>query len=247
MRQVDRRAAGGFGIPEIVLMENAGLRLFDALCALYPDLARRRLLLLCGRGNNGGDTLVLARHLSNAGVPFRTLLFGRPGELRGSAGINLNAARRLGVEGRPGPGASHWRGVRGGRRALLPARPRDGHKGDFGHVLIIAGSRGKGGAARMAALAALRSGCGLVTAAVPASLVNRLLPGAMEVMTEPLDETPEGTLAWSALPRLLRLTEGKRAIALGPGVTTHPETKRLVRALARRVRVPMGIDADALN
>jgi NAD(P)H-hydrate epimerase len=359
MRQVDRRAAGVFGIPEIVLMENAGLRLFDALRALYPDLARRRLLLLCGRGNNGGDTLVLARHLSNAGVPFRTLLFGRPGELRGSAGINLDAARRLGIEVRPVPGASHWRKVRGwlrdadlmvdgilgtglsrpvagflarvfgevnetradvvavdipsglsgdsaaipgpaiaadhtvtfcrpkvphvfppgrdrcgrvlvadisippaavaargpglellrpaGMRALLPRRAPDGHKGDYGHVLVIAGSRGKGGAARMAALGALRAGCGLVTAAVPASLVNRLLPGAMEVMTEPLDETAEGTIAWSALPRLLALAEGKRAVALGPGLTTHPETKKLVRALARRVRVPMVIDADGLN
>jgi NAD(P)H-hydrate epimerase len=86
-----------------------------------------------------------------------------------------------------------------------------------------------------------------VTAAVPASLVNRLLPGAMEVMTEPLDETAEGTIAWSALPRLLALAEGKRAVALGPGLTTHPETKKLVRALARRVRVPMVIDADGLN
>ena len=359
MRQVDRRAAGVFGIPEIVLMENAGLRLLDALRALYPDLERRRVLLLCGRGNNGGDTLVLARHLSNAGVPFRALLFGRPGDVRGSAGVNLEAARRLGIEVRPVPGPAHWRRVRGwlrdadlmvdgilgtglsrpvtgflarvigevnearsdvvavdipsglsgdssaipgpaiaadhtvtfcrpkvphvfppgrdrcGRvlvadisippaavaargpgleilrpaamRALLPRRPRDGHKGDFGHVLVIAGSRGKGGAARMAALGALRAGCGLVTAAVPASLVNRLLPGAMEVMTEPLDETAEGTIAWSALPRLLMLAEGKRAIALGPGLTTHPETKRLVRALARRAGVPMVIDADGLN
>jgi NAD(P)H-hydrate epimerase len=144
-----------------------------------------------------------------------------------------------------GPGLELLRAAE--MRALLPPRPRDGHKGDFGHVLVIAGSRGKGGAARMAALGALRAGCGLVTAAVPAGLVNRLLPGAMEVMTEPLDETPAGTIAYSALPRLLELAEGKRAVALGPGLTTHPETKRLVRALARRLRVPMVIDADGLN
>src|SRR5512146_207149 len=97
MRQVDRRSAGVFGIPEIVLMENAGLRLYDALRSLYPDLSRRRLLLLCGRGNNGGDTLVLGRHLRNAGVSFRTLLFARPEEVGGSAGVNLAAARRLGI------------------------------------------------------------------------------------------------------------------------------------------------------
>src|SRR5262245_48032039 len=112
MRQVDRRAAGSFGIPEIVLMENAGLRLYDALRGLYPDLARRRLVLLCGRGNNGGEPCVLARYLQNAGVPFRTVLFGRPGDLRGSAAINLESARRLGIAITPVPGPAAWGRVR---------------------------------------------------------------------------------------------------------------------------------------
>jgi NAD(P)H-hydrate epimerase len=132
-------------------------------------------------------------------------------------------------------------------RRALPQRRRDSHKGDFGHVLVVAGSRGKGGAARLAALAALSAGCGLVTAAVPMSLMGSFVRGAMEVMTEGLDETDDGTIAGSALPRLKRLLAGKRAVAVGPGLTTHPETRRLVRDLIASVRVPLVLDADGLN
>jgi NAD(P)H-hydrate epimerase len=131
--------------------------------------------------------------------------------------------------------------------AALPHRRPDSHKGDFGHVLVVAGSRGTGGAARMTCLAALRAGCGLVPAAIPASVQGRLVGGAMEAMTEGMPETREGTLAYSSLPRLIRLLQGKRAVALGPGLTTHPETKKLVRAVIRRVGVPLVLDADGLN
>src|SRR6266571_732538 len=97
MRNVDRRASSRFGLPEIVLMENAGLRLFQILQDIEPDLTSRSLLLLCGRGNNGGDTFVLARHLHNHGIPFAALLFGRRDEVRGSAAVNLRALARVGV------------------------------------------------------------------------------------------------------------------------------------------------------
>jgi NAD(P)H-hydrate epimerase len=132
-------------------------------------------------------------------------------------------------------------------RLALPVRRPDSHKGDYGHVLVVAGSRGKGGAARLSALGALRAGAGLVTAAVPESLTTRFLPGAMEVMTEGLEETSEGTIARRALPRLRRLLDGKRAVAIGPGLTTHEETSALVRELVGAVRVPLVLDADGLN
>ena len=130
---------------------------------------------------------------------------------------------------------------------LIPKRRPDSHKGDYGHALVIAGSRGKGGAARLAALGALRAGCGLVTAAVPRGLQAGFVSRAMEVMTDGLPETADGTLAESGLQHLLSLLEGKQAIALGPGLTTHPETTRLVREVVRRARVPVVLDADGLS
>ena len=109
MRQVDRRTVREFGVPELVLMENAGLRLLGFLQGTYPELMRLQLLLLCGRGNNGGDALVLARHLHNQGVPFRVVLFGRPGDVRGSAAVNLGAVQRLGIEVLSVVGTKGWR------------------------------------------------------------------------------------------------------------------------------------------
>src|SRR4029077_17394235 len=96
MRRIDRRAARSFGVPEIVLMENAGLQLFETLQRIDGDLKSRGILLLCGKGNNGGDTFVLARHLHNQGIPSPALLFGRRRDVRGSAAVNLRALERLG-------------------------------------------------------------------------------------------------------------------------------------------------------
>ena len=109
MRAIDRRAIGAFGLPEVVLMENAGLQLLTYLCGAYPDLAVRRLLLLCGPGNNGGDTFVLARHLRNRGHRFEALLFGRRREVRGSAAMNLKALEKLGVSPREVRTPADWR------------------------------------------------------------------------------------------------------------------------------------------
>ena len=97
MRAVDRRAVGSFGVPELVLMENAGLRMADVLFAVIPDLPRRRVLTLCGRGNNGGDGFVVARHLAMRGVDVRVLLFARRRQVEGPAAANLEAARRRGI------------------------------------------------------------------------------------------------------------------------------------------------------
>jgi ADP-dependent NAD(P)H-hydrate dehydratase / NAD(P)H-hydrate epimerase len=359
MRDIDRRAVRAFGIPEVVLMENAGLQLFAFLRRTFRDLPARRLLLLCGGGNNGGDTLVLARHLRANSLPYKALLFGRGRNLGGSAGINLGILRRQGaapgevrriedwrsarriladsdvvvdgilgtglsrpVQGLlktvfqdvndadaevvavdvpsglsgdtaevPGPciaadytvtfarpkiphlfppaealcGDLHVADIsipreavieqkarldlleRGDLVPLVPVRRADSHKGTFGHVLIVAGSRGKGGAARLASLGALRAGAGLITAAVPAGIQAGFVSHAMEVMTEALPETPEGSLASGGLPHLLRLLSGKRALAIGPGLTSNPETRKLVQELVARARLPVVLDADGLN
>jgi len=130
---------------------------------------------------------------------------------------------------------------------LLPVRRADTHKGDYGHVLVVAGSRGKGGAARMTSMAALRAGCGLVTAAVPRSLQDQFVQRAMEVMTEGLPETGSGSLAARGAGEILRLLKGKSVLALGPGLTGHAEVRQLIRDVVARTRVPVVLDADGVN
>ncbi len=142
------------------------------------------------------------------------------------------------------PEAALWTPAAAGAR--LPARPRAGHKGSFGHVLVVAASRGKTGAAALASQAALRSGAGLVTLACPASLHGILEEKCTEAMTEPLPDTGEGALAEAARAPALRLGRERDAVALGPGVGRDPETGALVRALAEELRKPLVIDADGL-
>jgi ADP-dependent NAD(P)H-hydrate dehydratase / NAD(P)H-hydrate epimerase len=129
-----------------------------------------------------------------------------------------------------------------------PRRP-DAHKGNFGHVLVIAGSLGKTGAAAMSARAALRAGAGLVTVGTPQSALPIVAGLGLEFMTEPLPETPVGTISRRALDagQLERLLAGKSLVALGPGLGGDPETVEFVREFVRRVELPMVIDADGLN
>ncbi len=131
---------------------------------------------------------------------------------------------------------------------FFPDRNSESHKGDFGHLLIIAGSVGKVGAAALVGHAALRAGCGLVTVAVPRSAYSAL-PGNMlpELMVEPLPDTPEGTFAEEARESIKQLMEGKTALAVGPGISTHPETIALIKWLVSSSPLPMVIDADGLN
>jgi NAD(P)H-hydrate epimerase len=131
------------------------------------------------------------------------------------------------------------------------ARPRrpDAHKGNFGHVLILAGSVGKTGAAALAATAALRVGAGLVTVATAASALPIVASLGMEYMTEPLPATEAGTISLRALEqgRLDKLLEAKSVLAIGPGIGNVPETAELVRILVNRRQVPVVLDADGLN
>ena len=110
-------------------------------------------------------------------------------------------------------------------RHFLPYRPIDSHKGDFGHLFVVAGSVGKTGAAALAGEAAMRVGAGLVTVGVPASLNPILEIKLTEPMTLPLAE-PEGVqaLGQRALEEIAAAMPGKTALAIGPGLGTHPET-----------------------
>lgn len=129
----------------------------------------------------------------------------------------------------------------------FPPRRREAHKGEFGHVLVIAGSLGKAGAAGLAGMAALRTGAGLVTVACPRSIQATVAGFAPEVMTEGLPETDEGTIAISAGSKAQTLFHGKDAIVLGPGLSQNPQTAEFVRHLVASSPLPLVLDADGLN
>jgi NAD(P)H-hydrate epimerase len=133
-------------------------------------------------------------------------------------------------------------------RALLPPRPFGSHKGTFGHLLVLAGSEGKTGAAAMAAEAGLRAGAGLVTLGLPASL-NDIMEGKLtEAMTLPLPEAVGSRALGAAAQKLIMdFLDGKFTLALGPGIGTHPETRKLVGRLVHDLGCPMVIDADGVN
>jgi NAD(P)H-hydrate epimerase len=147
------------------------------------------------------------------------------------------------------PGVEHegelW--TRAGAGARLPARPPAGHKGSFGHALVIAGSEGKTGAAALAAAGAGRVGAGLVTVACPAGVNDILEVKCTEAMTVALPDTSAREFAASGEDALVELAAERDAVGLGPGVGRSEETLKLVRALAARIEQPMAIDADALR
>ena len=134
-------------------------------------------------------------------------------------------------------------------RKFLPPRPSQSHKGDFGHVVLVAGSRGMSGAAILAARAALRAGAGLVTAAVPESQQPIVAAAVPEALTLPLAETSGGSLRAESLGRLLAAhrSRGFTALAIGPGLGAHPDTARAVIGALGSLLIPAVVDADALN
>ena len=359
MRDLDLFSIERMGIPGPVLMENAARGAFCVLQRCFPDWRKRRIAVFCGRGNNGGDGLVLARYILERGGSAQVFLTARLEDVTGDARFALESFLRtggelsiVGSEGGPSPeglrlsdyglivdallGTGLQREVREplasiiramnssqvpvlsvdipsglcsdtgrplgiaveatvtvtfafpklghflypGRKlsgelyvvdigiprkateelkpqcllvtpqmlkgALRPREP-DSHKGNFGHVLVIAGSAGKTGAGVMASEAALRVGAGLVTMAVPKSLNLAMEARLTEVMTLPLPEGEEQSLSLEALDRILEELGGKNCVALGPGISTLGETPALAREIARRVPLPMVIDADGLN
>jgi NAD(P)H-hydrate epimerase len=130
---------------------------------------------------------------------------------------------------------------------LFQPRVRDSNKGLYGHVLVIAGGRGKTGAASMSGIAALRAGAGLATVASAESAIGQIASHAPELMTEPLPETGNGSVSMRGLDRLSALVEKKNVVALGPGMGQDPETAQLIRRLVNELPRPMVVDADGLN
>lgn len=358
MQNIDRRAAEEYGIPTLLLMENASLGVCRLVEEMYGPVKGKKITIVCGKGNNGGDGLAAARQLHNRGARVQAYLLSEQSALKGDAAVNLEIALKMGIElysrdrydmqglrialnhshviidailgtglsapvigeyaeviglindsGRPVvavdiptginsdtgevmgsavkaaataalaipkrghllyPGAEftgrlHVTDISIPRaaiekeeiylhlltekdmRELIPSRPEESHKGSFGHVLVIAGSIGKGGAAAMTALACLRSGAGLVSLAVPESVQPIVAAKVTEVMTSPLAETAEKSIALSAMEEIVGLARDKEVVAIGPGLTTHKETTEMIRQLISEIMVPIVVDADAIN
>lgn len=129
----------------------------------------------------------------------------------------------------------------------LPRRPADSHKGSCGHALIVAGGPGRAGAAILAARAAVRFGAGLVTIAVPSSLLSLVDAGSLESLTLALPAGPEGELAQEAAELVLKAAEGKDSLALGPGLGQSPGAQAAIREIVLRCPLPLVLDADGLN
>jgi NAD(P)H-hydrate epimerase len=357
MREADRRTIEEIGLPGPVLMENAGAAVAAAIDARYAGV--RRIVILCGKGNNGGDGFVIARRLKERRP--EVLLLGRRTDVKGDARIHLGAYERSGGAltevvdvdawgplrervvnadlvvdailgtglaseptglaarviadfaslGAPPPivavdlpsgvrsdsGDLAWPTVRAActvtfaapkhghvlapacdqvgelivadigipaavlaqdvrlflieaadaARAVPPRSPAS-HKGDYGHVLVIAGSVGKTGAAALCTAGALRTGAGLVTVATPADALPLLSPGLRaEAMAEPLPLTDSGGLGKDAIERALALAESRDVVVLGPGLGSGADVRSFVREMLARCPRPMIVDADGLN
>ena len=195
-------------------------------------------------------TCIQADRTVTIGLPKRGLLMHPGAELTGKleiADIGFPAqvvdAQNIKVNRTSATQAAQW----------MPPRPLSSHKGSYGRVLVVAGSTGMTGAAALASEAALRAGAGLVTLATPKHL-NPILEGLLpEAMTLPLPETDTGSLAVSATSTILEFAEKTKSIlAIGPGLSQHPETVSLIHQLIRENReqgldLRMVIDADGLN
>jgi ADP-dependent NAD(P)H-hydrate dehydratase / NAD(P)H-hydrate epimerase len=132
---------------------------------------------------------------------------------------------------------------------LIGPRPRASNKGNFGHVLVLGGSTGKAGAAAMAGMAALRSGAGLSTVATAKSVLAIVGGFHPELMTEPLEETEAGSISLVSLQqgRVDVLVQGKTVLAVGPGISRHPDTSAFVRGVLKKYKMQIVLDADGLN
>lgn len=133
-------------------------------------------------------------------------------------------------------------------RGLIPVREADSHKGHYGHVFIVAGSKGKTGAARMAAKACLRSGAGLVTIGVPESLAGVFQSLVTEEMVLPLPDRGDGILSGRASDDIMRFIEEKAdVVAIGPGIGIAEDTEKILGDVLRESMRPILVDADALR
>ncbi len=130
---------------------------------------------------------------------------------------------------------------------LFPNRKKDTHKGSYGHLLVVAGSRGKTGAAAMVSMSALRSGTGIVTLAVPKNLQPMYEMKLIEVMTEPLSEGERWSIGENALAEILSLADGKTAVAIGPGIVPTSVALKVMAGLIEDLPHPVVIDAGGID
>lgn len=359
MRRIDRRTIRQTGVPGVVLMENAGIAVVRQIQARFDTMAGLNASVFAGKGNNGGDGFVVARHLMNLGANVTVFLTASRKDAGGDAKINMTAFENMGgsvkeitqprhlknfkirfahsaviVDALLGTGVSSAprgivkdvidaiNGLRGYKIAIdmpsgagsdsgvipgaclradvtvtlglpkvglvtsparnfagriviadisippgvmadspcaayllesedipkiLPPRAWDAHKGSFGHLVTACGSRGMSGAAQLAGAGALRMGVGLVTAAAPESVSDGLTAGLPEMMTCPLPETDDGTIAKEAYAKFEKLAGGKTAVLIGPGLSTNASTAAFVKKTVTGVAIPMVVDADGLN
>jgi NAD(P)H-hydrate epimerase len=354
MAEMDRRTIEEIGIPGAVLMENAARGIVRAILERFGSMAGKRVLVLCGKGNNGGDGYVVTRYLADHGAHLNILILGEKAQIRGDAKLNLDILERLGIEtmsiskwhpetitgqdliidamlgtgvtGRlkklyaeavesvnssgvpvvavdiptglhtdrgtltgpaiiatltvsmafpkrghllyPGAknvgelrtvdigipsrvvessGARTYRLTHSWIRSILPERPRDTFKNKCGQVFVLAGSAGMTGAAVLTSMATLRTGAGMAILGIPKSL-NAILENKLtEVMTMPLPETDNQSLSAESLPLLEEKLDWSNVLALGPGITTHEDSVRLVGELLGSYKKPVVLDADGLN
>jgi len=359
MQQMDQMTIQEIGIPGRILMENAGAGAFRFMSRVFPDVMDRTVAVIAGRGNNGGDGFVIARHLFQQEVSVKVFLLSTVDRVQGDARANLDLLFALGIPVVEVPDANTLRkqkaamrrydivvdaifgtglnsDVRGHYRdaiqfinsldrpvlsvdipsglnadngqicglsiqaaatatfafpkighsvypgagltgeldiidigvprqvvdrikprqfllrkemlaGILQNRDPNTHKGKTGHLLVVAGSPGKSGAAAMTATTAMRVGAGLVTLGVPEGLHAVIEPQVTEVMTYALPQTTDGMLDDNGLDALLELAAGKRCMVVGPGIGTAEETKTLLGGLLASNKLPMVIDADGLN
>jgi NAD(P)H-hydrate epimerase len=177
------------------------------------------------------------------GAPKLPLVLPPGEDLAGSVVVADIGIPSAVIDGLPGPRIEALSA--GDVGPLVPVRARDAHKGHFGHALVVAGSRGKTGAAHLAAVAALRSGAGLVTIATPASCLPIVASMGAEYMTVALGELADGTASRSAADVVLRA--GHDVVAAGPGIGTGEDQRAFILALLEQSAKPLVLDADALT
>ena len=358
IKELERRAIEEYGISPLVLMENAGVEVVRQIEQLLGDLHNKKVCIFSGKGNNGGDGFVAARHLYNQGTKVKVFLLGGRHEMKPEAAANLAIIERMDIDVMEIAGERDWDKARlassfadclvdalvgtgfsgsaegllarlisllnrsgkpivavdvpSGIRAdnglvgseavkavhtitfglpkpglflypgaaysgsisvadiglplgllreeairqslllaedvkkMLPQRKADAHKGECGHVLLIAGSEGYAGAALLAAEGALRAGAGLVTLAVPRSIYQIVAAQSVEVMVQPLPDEGAGFIGLEALVRLAELVENADVVAVGPGLGRREETLAVIKDLLESLPCPAVIDADAL-
>src|SRR5262245_22727842 len=130
---------------------------------------------------------------------------------------------------------------------LLPPRSADSHKGDFGRVLVVAGSRGMSGAACLAGLGALRGGAGLVRVATPQGVCTAVASYEPSYLTYPLPEDNDRRITSAAMPELLDLVQANDVLALGPGMGQSASISQTVTSLLATLQKPIVLDADGIN